>query len=161
MILCCESKKKCDWFGLRYPSHADLEAYAWQLGIAVVAGEVPHAAYFPAYDGLPAVIVSPMGGPLETMWAIAHELGHAVQHSGPKGPRSHSKEEHQANKWAACALIPEARIQHYGNASVDAFIGAISSHYEEIPFSDCPTRRLAARIAKYRLKALNVKASCA
>lgn len=71
MILCCESKKKCDWFGLRYPSHADLEAYAWQLGIAVVAGEVPHAAYFPAYDGLPAVIVSPMGGPLETMWAIA------------------------------------------------------------------------------------------
>jgi len=92
-------------------------------------------------------------GILARHWSLAHELGHALRHAGPI-PGLKGKQEAQANHWASCALIPEARILHHQNASIDAMIAALSAHYEDIPFIDCPNRRLAARIGKYRLEAL-------
>ena len=54
--------------------------------------------------------------------------------------------------WAACALIPEARIRAHRNACLDAFVGALSAHFEDLPLTNCASRRLAGRIAKIRLK---------
>ena len=146
------------WFGARYPSLEDFEAYAWELGAVVVYGPVMTAAYFPGSDWeLPLIVVPQDLGLLAKAWALAHELGHLVQHAGPKGELSWSKNEAQANRWAACALIPEARVQAYRNASIDAFVGALSANYEDIPLMNCTQRRLAGRIARIRLKLLEVR----
>jgi len=142
-----------DWYGHRYPSRQDLEQFAEQLGTPVVVDGFPVAVFVPAAAGGPMIGLPEGKGPLEHAWNLAHELGHLVQHTGPL-PRSRAKQEAQANRWAACALIPEARIQLYQNASVDAFIGALSANYEEIPPENCASRKLAARIARFRLKAL-------
>ena len=91
---------------------------------------------------------------LRAYWSLAHELGHLVRHVGPRGELLNSKDEVQADQWAACALIPLARIQAYQNASPDAMIAALSAHYEDIPLIDCESRRLAGRIARIRLRAL-------
>ncbi len=69
----------------------------------------------------------------------------------------YGKEENQAERWAACALIPESRIRAYGNASEDAMMAALSSHYEDLPLEDCPARRLAAKIARTRLHVLSLE----
>lgn len=150
-----------DWFGLRYPSQEDLEAYACDLGASVVSGPVPKGAYFPARvlnDGMcaPPVIVVPDSSPLARAWSLAHELGHLVLHSGPKGELYWRRDEAKANRWASCALIPEARIALHSNASTDAFIGALSAHFEELPLIDCASRRLAGKIARHRIHALSV-----
>ena len=146
--------KKPAWYGIRYPSLQDFEAYAASIGVGVGYADVPMGLFFPAISGVPVTVIPESFGLLEMIWCLAHELGHAVQHSGPKGELSYSKEETQASRWAACALIPEARIQAYGNASLDAFIGALSAHYEDLPLRDCPARRLAAHIAMIRLRAV-------
>lgn len=143
------------WYGISYPSWEDLESYAGSLGAGVVFGDVSKGVYFPPFldYGIPAVIAIPKGlGPLARVWALAHELGHLVQHAGPKGELSWSKNETQADRWAACALIPEARVQAYQNASLDAFVGALSAHYEDLPLNQCAARRLAGRIARTRMK---------
>lgn len=143
------------WYGLTYPSTDDLEAWAWELHAVVVRGRISYAFYYPAEDDEVAVIGLPAGlSPLAEAWALAHELGHLSQHLGPKGELFWSKNEAQADRWAACALIPERVIRRYQNASVDAFIGALSRHYEDLPPYPCPSRRLAARIALARLRAL-------
>jgi hypothetical protein len=145
------------WYGHRYPTWDDFEALAWDLGATVVKGPVSKGAFFAAglRPGAPAVVVIPQDyGPLEQIWSLAHELGHLVQHTGPKGKMFHRKSESQANRWAAKALVPEARIMIHQNACTDAIIAALSVHYEDIPFINCPTRRLAAKIAKIRLKIL-------
>ncbi len=142
------------WFGQRYPSFADLERLAERLGAPVVVDGFPVPVFLPASGGGPLIGLPADRAILEHHWNLAHELGHLVQHTGPLGPRARSKQEAQANRWAACALIPEAHIQHHRNACEDAFIGALSAHYEELPLEDCPSRRLAARIARFRLKAL-------
>nr|WP_320131974.1 ImmA/IrrE family metallo-endopeptidase [uncultured Holophaga sp.] len=152
------------WFGLRYPTQDDLETYAWELGAVVVYGDVEKGAFFPASsssaraadvsESRPAVIIVPRSGPLARAWSLAHELGHLVHHSGPKGELLWSKGEAQANRWAACALIPEARILLHQNACVDAFVGALSAHFEDLPLQDCASRRLAGRIARMRINAL-------
>jgi len=100
------------------------------------------------------VILLPWVTGLREVWLLAHELGHLVQHAGPRGELLYSKDEAQANRWAARALIPEKRVRAYANASLDAFIGALSAHYEDLPLEDCPARRLAAHIARIRLKAV-------
>lgn len=148
------------WYGHHYPSWDDLETFAWDLGVAVVLGPVSKGAYFVANlePGSPAVIAIPQNyGPLARTWALAHELGHLVQHAGPKGEMFHRKDEAQANRWAGCALIPFARIQAYLNACEDSMVAALSAHYEDIPMRDCPARRLAGRIAKIRLHALSLE----
>jgi len=142
------------WFGKRYPCIQDLEAFAHSLGIAVGYADIPIGLYFSSIDGVPAIVVPSNVGLLEMVWTLAHELGHAMHHAGPKGERCHGKEESQASLWAARALIPESRVKIHGNASLDAFIGALSAHYEDIPLEDCPARRLAAQIAKIRLRAV-------
>ncbi len=150
------------WYGTSYPSWEDLESFAGSLGAGVVFGAVSKGVYFPPYldYGIPAVIAIPKGlGPLASAWTLAHELGHLVQHAGPKGELMWSKSEAQADRWAACALIPEARIQEHQNACVDAFVGALSAHYEELPLVNCAQRRLAGRIAKVRLKYIKCGAS--
>lgn len=91
---------------------------------------------------------------MERVYLLAHELGHLVQHSGPRGALLYAKDEHKADQWAVCALIPWDRIKNHANASLDAFIGALSAHYEDIPLEDCPQRALAAHIAMIRLRAL-------
>ena len=143
------------WYGRRYPTWEDLETFAWELGASVMLGPISKGSYFSAQldQGVPAVIGIPeTQGPLARMWALAHELGHLVQHAGAKGSMFWQKDEAQANRWAARALIPQARIRHHQNASPDAFIGALSAHYEDLPLRDCPQRSLAARIAIIRLK---------
>jgi len=152
------------WYGLRYPSFEDLECFSSSLKVTIDYEDLPMGLYFPNIMGVPVIVLPEVASPLERMWHLAHELGHAVQHSGPKGKRSHGKEEAQANRWAACALIPEARILLHQNACLDAFIGALSAHYEDLPLEDCPARRLAGEIAKHRIKALKVhpkEESCA
>lgn len=142
------------WFGNRYPSFEDLEAFAASLHIGIGYATIPIGLYCPDVLGVQVIVLPAEACPLEMIWNLAHELGHAVQHSGPKGERSYGKEEAQANLWAAQALIPESRVMDYRNASQDAFIGALSAHYEDIPLKACPLRELAAKIALHRLRAI-------
>jgi hypothetical protein len=101
------------------------------------------------------VICLPEGlGHIEEMWQLAHELAHLVLHQGYTSPWTCDRQESQAFRWAARALIPEAAVRRHGNASVDAFIAALSAHYEDLPMHDCPERRLAAQIAIIRLRAV-------
>ena len=142
-----------DWLGVRYPSWDDLVSMAEDLAIPVVEDIAPRPVFVGADNGGPLILIPQGLSPLHRMWALAHELGHAVRHSGPL-PLARGKQEAQANHWAACALIPESRVHLHQNASLDTFIGALSAHYEEIPYQDCALRKLAARVAKYRLQAL-------
>lgn len=146
-----------DWYGQRYPTLEDLEDFTWSLGAVVVSGPVSTGAFFPGSDWeLPVIAIPEDAPPLARIWTLAHELGHLVQHAGPKGELMWSKNEAQANRWAACALIPEARIQEHQNACLDAFVGALSAHYEDLPLTSCASRRLAGRIARIRLRTLEV-----
>ena len=147
------------WYGIAYPTIEKLEAYAWQLGAVVMRGPVPAFCALPTEDGDTAVIGIPdTAGPLETAWLLAHELGHLALHLGYISPWTRDRQELQAFRWAACALIPESRIRHHGNASPDALLAALSAHYEDLPYIDCPARCLAAKIARIRLHVLEVSA---
>jgi len=107
------------------------------------------------YPGMyPVLGIPAIEGPLEHIWSLAHEIGHLVKHTGAAGELRYSKNEAQADNWAACALIPEARIIMHANACEDSMIAAISAHYQDLPLIDCPERRLAAYIARIRLKRL-------
>lgn len=146
------------WFGRTYPTQDDLLDFAWDLGAAVTFGRVSKGAYFPANPdyGEDAVLVVPdHDEALPKTWSLAHEVGHLVLHLGYTSPWTRAKQETQAERWGACALIPQERIRAYKNASVDAFIAALSRHYQDVPAENSPIRRLAARIAKIRLQALN------
>lgn len=146
------------WYGLRYPSLEDLEKAAEDLGCRVGYADIGEDAIYIAPDadyGEPPVILIPTGiGLLRQAWLMAHELAHLVMHSGPKSKLTYRRDETRADLWAACALIPEARIQDYQNACQDVFIGALSAHYEDIPLEICELRDLAADIATIRLRAL-------
>lgn len=141
-----------DWYGRHYPKLLDLVTFGESLGAGIWIGRTPAAAYFPGEP--PMILVPNQHGPLDTVWTLAHELGHLCHHAGPKGKLFWSKNETQANRWAACALIPEARILAHQNASLDAFVGALSAHYEDLPPENCPARKLAGRIARIRMKHL-------
>jgi Zn-dependent peptidase ImmA (M78 family) len=149
------------WYGHRYPTMGDLVDFAGAMGCHVGYASIgEEAIYFPPDLARkePPVILLPKGiGPLRACWLLAHELGHLVQHSGPKGRLFYGKEESQAKRWAACALIPWARIRHHGNASMDAMVAALSAHYEDLPLFDCEVRRLAGDIATIRLKYLTME----
>ena len=149
------------WYGLAYPTVEKLEAYAWELGAVVLRGPTDVAfCALPTHEGEVPVIGIPEGaGPLETAWLLAHELGHLALHLGYTTPWTRDKKEKQAGKWAACALIPEARIQAHRNACLDAFVGALSAHFEDLPLISCHPRRLAGKIARIRLKILEEKAA--
>jgi hypothetical protein len=142
------------WFGHRYPKFSDLELLASALGVHVIYVDIPFGLYLPNVNGVQIIELPERVGELEMIWSLAHELGHALQHSGPKGARSYGKEEAQANRWAAQALIPFDRIAAYGNACEDAMVAALSAHYEDLPYEDCPARELAGRIARIRLESL-------
>ena len=143
------------WFGRRYPTLDDLLAAAEACGCAVGSAPIPIAMFVPAEGPAPAVILLPrQAGLLERCWLLAHELGHLHLHAGPRGPLLEGRDEAAADRWAARALIPQARVARHGNASLDAFIAALSAHYEDLPLFDCPARRLAARIATIRLRAV-------
>lgn len=153
------SRREPAWYGRRYPTHEDLETLAAELGCWVDQTALGKAAFVVGEAGEPPVILVPgRHGPLEQAWALAHELGHLVQHAGPKGELRWSQDEAAANRWAARALIPEAAIRRHRNASQDALVAALWRHFEEFPLEDCPVRRLAGRIAQLRLKALEVVA---
>lgn len=140
------------WYARRYPTLEDLEAWAWDLG-CMVGDTRFHKAAFVTGEA-PVILVPAAGGPLARAWSLAHELGHLSQHEGPKGELFWSRDEAQANRWAACALIPESAVRRHANASEDAFIGALSRHYQDLPLQPCPERRLAGRIARVRLGCL-------
>lgn len=143
------------WFSRRYPTIADLEAFAWDLRAVVMRGPCDTAGIVLVESPGFSVICIPEGlGSLEEAWQIAHELGHLRLHSGYTTDFAHDRQEAQASLWAAMALIPAAAIRRHQNASVDAFIAALSAHHEEIPLMDCPQRRLAAEIALIRLGAV-------
>jgi hypothetical protein len=146
------------WYSKRYPTEADLSAFAEAIGAWVTLAPLPAAAFIPGEGGGPSVILIPnQHGPLATVWSLAHEIGHLCQHSGQKGRLFWSKDEAQANRWAACALIPGARVRLYNNASIDAFIASLSANYEDIPPENCPARCLAHKIAQFRLQAMASK----
>ena len=143
------------WFSRQYPSIRDMEAFAWDLRALVQRGPCGSAGLVLVEEPGFNVICLPDGlSPLEEAWYLAHELGHLVQHSGYTSEWAHDKQEAQASRWAALALIPEAAVRRHKNASLDAFIAALSAHYEHLPLEDCPQRRLAAHIARIRLKAV-------
>lgn len=143
------------WYGKRYPSWDDLLDFADSMGCLVGVADISDQAIYVAGEGLepPAIIIPPERG-LLGFWLLAHELAHLVMHSGPKNHLTFRRDEERAHRWAACALIPESRINHHANASIDAMIAALSAHYEDIPIGLCRLRKLAASIAKYRLKSL-------
>ena len=143
------------WYGVNYPTEIDLVTCAESVGARVGTHPLRKPAFINAMLGAPPMILLPDHfGPLEMAWALAHELGHLSLHEGPGGVAVRSKDEAQANRWAACALIPAARVAFYNNASIDAFIAALSAHYEDLPPHNCRERELAHRIALYRLDAL-------
>lgn len=144
------------WYGKRYPTLADLQLYAQNLGAEVTLAPIgEEALYVPPFGQVPAVIILPRGlSPLRECWLLAHELGHLVQHSGPRGALLWSKDERAADHWAACALIPMAAVRRHQNASEDAFVGALSRHFEDLPSQNSPSRRLAGYIARVRLAVL-------
>lgn len=145
---------KPPWYGRSYPSLENLEAFAEAKGAGVGYAAIPFALYHPDVDGVPVILLPEDGGPLARCWGLAHELGHLAQHAGPRGQLLYSKDELAADRWAAKALIPEAAVRRYRNASMDAFVAALWRHYEEFPLEDCPTRALAGRIARTRLGCL-------
>jgi len=145
---------KPPWYGRLYPSLRSLEGYAESLGAGVGYAAIPFALYHPNVDGVPVILLPADYGPLARCWGLAHELGHLVRHAGPRGHLLYRKDERTADCWAARALIPEAAVRRYRNASMDAFIAALWRHYEEFPMEDCPTRALAGRIARVRLGCL-------
>lgn len=149
------TRKNPEWFGRRYPRWEDLERLADDQGCLVIMSRGRIPSFHPG-DGerAPAIFIPEGAGHLERFWMLAHELGHLQHHVGPRAALLYSKGEHQASQWAAQALIPQARIRAYANASLDAFIGALSAHYEDLPLWDCPARRLAADIARIRLRAV-------
>jgi hypothetical protein len=150
---------KPKWFSSQYPSFADLESLAWDLGAVVSHGPIESAGIvFVKPPGFHVICLPEYLGKLDEMWQFAHEVGHLTLHRGYTTQWAHDRQEAAANRWAACALIPEERIQQYGNASLDAFIGALSAHYEDLPLENCEVRRLAAKIATIRLRALEVVA---
>jgi Zn-dependent peptidase ImmA (M78 family) len=143
------------WYGQKYTSFSDLEAFAATMGAVVGVVEVPGALYVPAGavedESPPLIMIPESAGPLERLWLLAHEVGHLAMHFGSASPARASKVEAQADRWAARALIPEAAVQRYKNASVDAFIGALSKHYEDLPLMNCRSREVAGIIARIRL----------
>ena len=144
-----------NWYGKRYPLIRDLEALAESMGAAIGYGPVP-AAFLPAEDGGPIIFLPESASGLERVWLLAHEIGHLLKHAGQTSLMK-GKQEFRADVWAVCALIPLERIQAHLNASEDSMIAALSAHYEDIPLTDCPTRRLAGKIAKIRLNALSLE----
>jgi hypothetical protein len=143
------------WFSRRYPDLSDLVGFAWEMRAVVVYGPIDEAGIVLMEPPAFTTICMPEGlGPLAQRWQLAHELGHLALHHGYTTPFAHDKQEAQACRWAARALIPAAAIRRHQNASVDAFIAALSAHHEEIPLVDCPQRRLAAEIALIRLGAV-------
>ena len=147
------------WFGKRYPVFEDLVVAAENFGARVTQADIGDEALYVAPDqalGQPPAIILPIyAPPLLMMWLMAHELAHMFLHgSGYLSQLQRDRQESDAERWAARALIPQARIRHHKNASVDAFMGALSSHYEDLPLVDCEARRLAAHIATIRLKAV-------
>lgn len=69
-------------------------------------------------------------------------------------PMARPRKPREDDPWKQRALIPEAAVRRHRNASLDAFMGALSRHYEDLPMHDCPQRRLAAKIASIRLRAV-------
>ena len=115
---------------------------------------IPFGVFLADVGGVPVILIPKGSSGLERAWVLAHEIGHLVHHAGPRGGLLYDKDEGKADLWAARALIPEAAVRRHRNASLDAFIGALSKHYEDLPMRDCPQRRLAAKIASIRLRAL-------
>ena len=144
------------WFSHRYPTVDDLLVAIEGLGAVVLKAPIGTGALFVAGEGHlpPAIILPKKVGQLRLVWLMAHELGHLVLHGGYVSRWTHDRQEAAADRWAARAMVPESAVRRHRNASVDAFIGALSSHYEDIPLYDCPERRLAAEIATIRLKAV-------
>ena len=143
------------WFSHRYPTRVDLEEFALTLRTKVVHDRQVEAGCIlqVAPPGV-NIIFLPMGlGDLAECWQLAHELAHLVLHpEGYISPYTYTRQEAQARKWAAQALIPEAAVRRHKNASQDAFIAALSAHFGDIPLRDCAERRLAAEIAAIRLR---------
>ena len=148
--------KKPTWFAKRYPSVGDLEKSAWELNAVVVRGPIDSSCivYSPDPEEVTVICLPQDLGPLEEVWQLAHEVGHLVLHQGYSSPWACGRHEAAAERWAAQALVPESAVRRHRNASVDAFIGALSAHYEDLPMEDCPQRRLAAKIATIRLRAV-------
>lgn len=143
------------WFSRRYPTLADLEAHAWDFRAVVLRGPCEVAGVVLMEPPDFNVVCLPEGlGPLAEVWQLAHELGHLRLHAGYTTRFAHDRQEAQASRWAARALIPDSAIRRHQNASVDAFIAALSAHHEDLPLRDCPERRLAAEIALIRLGAV-------
>lgn len=149
-----DSKRLPKWYGVRYPSQGDLVSYTENMGCLVVVASIVTACVV-LDEEYPAIMIPKSYGPLLFHWALAHELGHLSCHTGPRGALLYDKDEQAADDWAAKALLPEARIRYYRNASVDAFMGALSMHYEDLHFENYPSRTLAARIAEIRLRCLS------
>jgi len=141
------------WHGFTYPTYEQIESFAWDLGAVVVNGPIKHAVI--CWSAEDIVICMPDSlSPLERIWELTHEVAHLVLHRGYTSESARSRQEAQANRWAACALIPEERIRMHSNACEDAMIAALSAHYEDIPMVPCPQRELAHHIAVVRLNAL-------
>lgn len=148
-----------DWFGRRYPTLDDLVQAIEASGALVGWAAIGSGLYVAGEDGDPPVVLAPTDvSHLTQCWMLAHELAHLRAHAGHKTRWTYDRDEVAADRWAARALIPRGRVLAHGNASLDAFIGALSAHYGDIPLIDCPDRRLAARIAATRLKHLEESA---
>lgn len=146
------------WFSQRYPELSDLVGLAETLGARVhrnTPGIESAVVVQVAAPGVSLIFLPAGLSALGEAWQLGHELAHLVLHpDGYISRWTYNRQEAQAKRWAARALIPEAAVRRHRNASLDAFIAALSAHYEDIPMWDCPQRRLAAEIATIRLGAV-------
>ena len=141
------------WYSRRYPQWSDLDDFAWAMNAVIQRGPIDFALIEWSRDPneVTVICLPDYLGPLETTWLCCHELAHLVLHEGYSNPWSYGRQERQADVWAACAMIPEAAVRRHKNACQDAFVAALSAHFEDLPPIDCRAREVAGVIARIRL----------
>jgi len=78
-----------------------------------------------------------------------------VTHSGPPPTKElWETQEAEADRWASCALIPEAKIRMYNNPTLSGFMACIRKYYVQERSDWDHLKMLAARISHARLRAL-------
>jgi Zn-dependent peptidase ImmA (M78 family) len=86
-------------------------------GVAVVEEEsddMEWPAFYVVIDGRPTIFLKAGLTGLKRLWALAHELGHHLLHSPATcffSGDTAGKAEHEANCFAAYALMPEAVVR--------------------------------------------------
>lgn len=98
-------------------TEADLYAVAERQGVLILEDSTDDMEWNGLYTVIrktPVIIVRADLKGLERLWTLYHELGHHLLHAPATcffAEGSQHKAEHEANAFAACALIPERYVR--------------------------------------------------